>query len=422
MLALACGYNKVSMVAQAQEALAQVRTGAQPDLVFINLGAVPENLDLGEFEPVKVLRQMRGMLGKGTAFVMLSSHDRKDVIERCIAEGADAYVFKPIQKEELRAMDAFVARRRKAAETKVATLTDCIRAVELELATLRQGEQKALSLLSTSNLSSPKSSVELLAVDEAPNLRGRQGATSPSTPSTPSGRELKRVRFPSDSKLTDKPMQEVIQRFVRELLSLGAQVEPMASAVLASVSPPERDLGNDLPEEASLDRSAQLSIPGTCEQCSGDEGRDDRSVEWSMCRLCECCVPANEMENHVQVCAARVRAYKSDMVRPLRTNRRVPAVRPALPPNCPSTLPPCCPAAIASVATSGRRERRAAEKSPPWCSLLAGIQQRGGRDRHDSGEGGALFFSGRDRQNSAGADRHRCAPTPHRPVGKIGRQ
>ena len=58
---------------------------------------------------VAVLREVRQLEAfRGTAFVMLSANDEKSMMERCILEGADAYVVKPLKVEELRAMNAFV--------------------------------------------------------------------------------------------------------------------------------------------------------------------------------------------------------------------------------------------------------------------------------------------------------------------------
>ena len=78
-MADAAGYEKIVMASSGEEAMAHVTDGGgRPDLVVCDI-------NLGGVDGVTVLRQMRQVLGKGTAIVMLSSHEDKSMIERCIA-------------------------------------------------------------------------------------------------------------------------------------------------------------------------------------------------------------------------------------------------------------------------------------------------------------------------------------------------
>ena len=93
------GHHAVS-AANAAEALAQVRD-QKPDLAFIDLG-LPQ---LGGCELARLLRQaMAEMPGLKTRLVALTGYSDREMRERAVASGFDAYVVKPIMPEALEAL------------------------------------------------------------------------------------------------------------------------------------------------------------------------------------------------------------------------------------------------------------------------------------------------------------------------------
>ena len=212
LLASCCGYKDVLLENSGEAALAHVKAGARPDLVLCDL-------TMNGIDGVTVLREMRERLGgafKGTAFVMLSANNEKAMMERCIVEGADAYVVKPLKMEELRAMNAFVARRRQAltSDKQIATLIECIRTAEYELGSLQDSEVEK----------------EAKGGDDEDGL-----ASLDLTP--------RRVSFPSDSRLTDGPTQEAVCAFVKQLLDLNRDTDTTAALAKQSPSDQKREPG-----------------------------------------------------------------------------------------------------------------------------------------------------------------------------------
>jgi two-component system response regulator FlrC len=67
------------------------------DLILTEIGVDTEN----GFNGIKLIQQVKAQKG-GTPVVMLSSIGKKEVITRCLREGAVGYILKPFQDEYLK--------------------------------------------------------------------------------------------------------------------------------------------------------------------------------------------------------------------------------------------------------------------------------------------------------------------------------
>ena len=119
-MCVSCGYE-VSTVESGEQCITLVEASHAEnskvppwDMVLcdVHLGAGPNGVD--------VLLCLRRLYGTSTSVVMISSNDHTDIVERCILEGADSFMLKPLSKQEIIAAKSFVLRRRRLAAAAVA--------------------------------------------------------------------------------------------------------------------------------------------------------------------------------------------------------------------------------------------------------------------------------------------------------------
>lgn len=106
MLALAedCGYS-AHVVASAQEALEVLHHDEDINLVLTDVM-------MDGTDGYQLLRQIRSDFEAHIAVVMVSANESTSLVEQCVAQGADAYMLKPMRVLELKNLWQFVWRRR----------------------------------------------------------------------------------------------------------------------------------------------------------------------------------------------------------------------------------------------------------------------------------------------------------------------
>ena len=85
----------LTMAGSGEEALNVLRGGAKFNLILLDVLMPNQN-------GYTVLPEMRRIVGETVAIVMQSAHSHEQLIQRCILDGADTYMLKPLQIEAVK--------------------------------------------------------------------------------------------------------------------------------------------------------------------------------------------------------------------------------------------------------------------------------------------------------------------------------